>query len=324
MRRKIKKGISLVLSMGLVVISFGFSSVAQTETYFITEAYEYPMTQDSVEWQSLETPEERKEAFSVPDEIINRMSTEALMETVLTNPYFADIWAFDSIETGIEVVSSYVDGLAELIVREDFADVVNLISTDVSPLGISDSIDDEIMVLKKELMQNVYEVTRATENGIQPLYSSSTVKTPKNSSVSVWVGLTYTDHGITQTAAKTKQTTLLKNYPSATIVRNISSATAAYNCHSYAWYSTSTSNNYWMDNPSVYMTDGSYSSTTAKAGTKVYWRTSSGSPVHSGIVYSAASNGKVAVVTSKWGAYGLIRHNVDDSPYSASSISAWK
>ncbi|NCE63148.1 hypothetical protein D1159_00785 [Pseudoflavonifractor sp. 524-17] len=39
----------------------------------------------------------------------------------------------------------------------------------------------------------------------------------------------------------------------------LSRATPSYNCHSYAWYSQSISNNYWINDPKPYMNDGSYS-----------------------------------------------------------------
>ena len=66
-------------------------------------------------------------------------------------------------------------------------------------------------------------------------------------------------------------------------------ATTNYNCHSYAWYSTSSSNTYWMNDPSAYMTDGSYTKRTGNItvnsiGDRIYYSTSGSE--HSGKVYA--------------------------------------
>lgn len=119
-------------------------------------------------------------------------------------------------------------------------------------------------------------------------------------------------------------------FPYAT---RISTATGIYNCHSYAWYSRSTSNPYWMDDPSAYYTDGSYVEVnTPKSGDIICYFDDNGTPndfsddinIHSGIVLSYDSsispNGvcgtsNQVVVRSKWGACGLYEHNGDYCPY---------
>ncbi|MDR0267294.1 SMI1/KNR4 family protein [Paenibacillus sp.] len=107
----------------------------------------------------------------------------------------------------------------------------------------------------------------------------------------------------------------------------VSTSTSNYNCHSYAWYSDSTSNTYWMNDPSRYMTDGSYSSFTnlinAGSGTRVYYDNGE----HSGIVYEAggplASTKKLKVI-SKWGMAPLMKHRAEYSPYASDNLTMWK
>jgi hypothetical protein len=110
-------------------------------------------------------------------------------------------------------------------------------------------------------------------------------------------------------------------YPNATKLRE---PTTNYNCHSYAWYSQSSSNIYWMDNPNAYMTDGSYSYTSNPVANNKVWYNSGG---HSGIIYSRASGpigpnayGTITE-TSKWGAWGLYRHGAMYCPYYSSGLS---
>lgn len=119
-------------------------------------------------------------------------------------------------------------------------------------------------------------------------------------------------------------------YPEVIKLRN---ATKKYNCHSYAWYSTSENNVYWMDDPTAYYTDFSYDEvTTPRSGDIICYFDDYGSPsyfyddnnLHSGIVISynpsIESNNicgiaNKVVVESKWGEYGLYRHNGDCCPY---------
>lgn len=111
------------------------------------------------------------------------------------------------------------------------------------------------------------------------------------------------------------------NYPSST---RLATSTSKYNCHSYAWYLQSTSNSYWMDNPSAYWSDGSYTSGTKAVGSKITY-TQSNSVTHSGIVstlYSGASLINfvdLVDVTSKWGEMGLYKHKGNSCPYWSTS-----
>lgn len=102
-------------------------------------------------------------------------------------------------------------------------------------------------------------------------------------------------------------------YPNATLLR---SATWKYNCHSYAWYSTSTSNTWWINYPDAYMADGSYTQVgdyPTASGQKMYYPIDGNE--HSAIVTTPSSNFYSIRVTSKWGAYGLYNHTADHCPY---------
>lgn len=80
----------------------------------------------------------------------------------------------------------------------------------------------------------------------------------------------------------------------------IAVGSCVFNCHSYAWYSQSTSNPYWIPDPSIYMTDGSYTkyfSGTASSsaidlqlGDRLYY-----TGLHSAIVTSSASGAPLGI-----------------------------
>jgi hypothetical protein len=96
----------------------------------------------------------------------------------------------------------------------------------------------------------------------------------------------------------------------------VSSSSKLYNCHSYAWYSKDiATNNVCMSDPSPYWIDGSYRES------KI--------PVQNGIVFYASDsvekNHSALLVgdpsgtgyESKWGPMPLMRHSLDDCPYSS-------
>ena len=106
------------------------------------------------------------------------------------------------------------------------------------------------------------------------------------------------------------------DFPDVTI---ISAATTTYNCHGYAWSVADGGETVWMgceSNPtSINWTDGSYMSTTSTYGTKISYLSDN---------HSAVRTGTPNVFISKWGYGPLVRHQKDDCPYDASSLSYYK
>lgn len=91
--------------------------------YAIDEPYAYPVDTQSEEWDAL-TPRERREVFSIPQEIIDDMTTQALLISVLNNPFLSDAWAYSTGEQMVEVAVGLngahgIDGVAELMERDD-------------------------------------------------------------------------------------------------------------------------------------------------------------------------------------------------------------
>ncbi len=106
------------------------------------------------------------------------------------------------------------------------------------------------------------------------------------------------------------------------------SATAAYNCHSYAWYRQSDDNTIWLDSPEVYYSDADKSyreldSTESPVVGDIIVYMNGNNPAHSGIitgyVSGATTDGRgganMYVVESKWSHAGLYRHNGNECPY---------
>lgn len=82
-------------------------------------AYDYPIKPGTDEWRAFGSHEEMLKACQIPEELLHRMSTTALAETVLNYPLNIDWWAYDTPEIGIERVREQFNGLSELLSRND-------------------------------------------------------------------------------------------------------------------------------------------------------------------------------------------------------------
>lgn len=90
-----------------------------TIEYEIVEAYKYPIVPDTEEWKNLGSMPEKIEATYVDPQILSKMSTPALVETVVTYPLFGCVNAYDTLDAGIKEVSEYFKGIDELYSRDD-------------------------------------------------------------------------------------------------------------------------------------------------------------------------------------------------------------
>ncbi len=84
-----------------------------------TDSYHYPITPESPEWATFDTHDEMVEACTIPQEILDDISTKDLAELVLEYPLSIDCMAFSNEELGIEIVEGNFNGLKELLRRDD-------------------------------------------------------------------------------------------------------------------------------------------------------------------------------------------------------------
>ena len=146
----------------------------------------------------------------------------------------------------------------------------------------------------------------ATPDDIRINDTTTTIYTPNGTAITAWV---YTELSAAQITANNNY--VATNYPNAT---RETDASRKYNCHSYAWYNQSTSNNAWIDSPGddQFWLDGSYSlsSNTSAANRKVRY----GADDHSAIAVNAIR------FRSKWGQLPRMFHTYSYSPYNSSSL----
>lgn len=349
-----KKITILMLVLTFVTsISFNLYS-AGAEDISSQKSKEYVITPISPEWKNFKSVD-LKNMLNISVEEAQQMDTATLLDFVLKYPFLGDIYAFNNPLKAIDFIAEQFNGLDVLLKREDLKEelIKSYINSSDKIITQKDSkeIDTEERYMQKyresflsyPTIYNKLSKTEkdtitsiskkvATRINTYPLFNEpgtqspdaitygpgdiiriGTVFTPLLSMVEV-----YELEDMSSGDKNVMDNYMDSRYPNATRLR---SATFKYNCHSYAWNSTSTSNKWWMDDPSAYMTDGSYSKTTAAGGWKIFY-TAPGNE-HSGIISSV--NGNTVLVTSKWGAYGLYRHEDWDCPYLSPYLNTyWK
>lgn len=298
------------------------------------KAYDYPILPNTVGWKSLSTFKEKIDACQVSNSILEKMSTEDVIETALSYPLLPCIFVYgDNVEEGFNSVYKFCNPLQELTQREDATTLlVNRYLTSINNRydNSFENIYIEVFlshpIFQSKLSENDISILKSITKNDSSIHLNSFeiqrdysyyVQTPNGTNVVAF----YFDNDWTsaqKTAINNEMQTL---FPNAIRERT---ATKFYNCHAYAWYSTSSTIHCWINNPSAYMTDGSYTKiSSAAVNRKVYYDNNDDPDLtgnnHSGIITSVS--GGVTTVTSKWGQAGLYKHNIYDSPYSGDRTS---
>ena len=114
----------LLTFMMPAVLCAGCASKKDEKAKQINTPYVYPIQPGTEEWAKLDSLDAKIAACKVDPELMNSMTTEALLETVLDYPLLPNIYAFSSAEIGIGSVSGYFEGLQMLHDREDAAECI--------------------------------------------------------------------------------------------------------------------------------------------------------------------------------------------------------
>ncbi len=107
-----------VIAVAVTAVCF-LTDPKPQEEYTIQESYSYPVVPGTEEWSELSTLQEKIDACHVDPALMQSMTTEALIDTVLNYPLLLNILAYDSLEMGIGSVSNYFDGIDILAQRSD-------------------------------------------------------------------------------------------------------------------------------------------------------------------------------------------------------------
>ncbi len=114
----------LILFIGGGLLIGSYLSNFQKPVYTITEPYQYPVTpENKAEWKKLTTIMEKKEVCQIPKSIVQNMTIEALVATVLAYPIFPPEELFTN---RAQALNGYLDfnGFIELFSRKDAAPIL--------------------------------------------------------------------------------------------------------------------------------------------------------------------------------------------------------
>ncbi len=283
----------------------------------------------------------------IPEEVLNEMTDEELVQAIASYPYLVDIYLYgDSVEDGIAVARGYFSALDELLSRQTAAvafidygiDLANGYYTTYSAVRCNNSrglfVANALLDLMLTLNDDI-EVQTVLDGSLD---GSQCAITTRSSGTATAITRVET-HTAAQHAAADQQ--MVDTY----YVTLVSPGTCIYNCHSYAWYDQSTSNPYWIDDPTPYMYNSVYTrvysgglgmpSHTANirsvdiifygdytdSNTSLTW--------HSAILLSNTNTGEPIanqMCISKWGEFGVFEHKMSNVPYEydRTHISAWR
>lgn len=338
-------------SLGFVaILSITVLFVCSQKTVVASDTeYDYPIKPGTSEWAQYNHAE-RIELLNIDQDSLDALSTEELVDVVLRYPHFSDMYYYGNYQTGFEVMSSHFNGLQELLNREDAGEyLLQRYQTTPSPTNIEEQVslaNLEAILAQPEVRETFtndkLEKLETTQNNNQQknrintsfysnVYDKCLIEQTKNNTQDRSTSTVYTPNGtavpvlrrgeeLTSDEKAYMAQQVREAFPSASI---LGPATTNYNCHSYAWFSQSTSNPYWMDFPYYYWQDGSYyqngsiNVSTPPINTRTVYHWPTLQSAHSAIAMYSSGNRYV----SKWGDTPLVRHSAYDNPYYYSGVS---
>lgn len=114
-----KKYVFLVFVVIVAGLNIALIAFPKSITYSISTPYKYMVTPGSGEWERFSSRQEKVESCNIPDKILNEMTTEALVETVLNYPLLADYISYDDHSIYSDIMESEFNGYRELLQRKD-------------------------------------------------------------------------------------------------------------------------------------------------------------------------------------------------------------
>lgn len=100
----------IVISLVILLINL---STAQSRTW------DYPVKPGTPEWAAFTTGQQMVDACQIPQEILEILTTQELVQICLDYPLFLNYRAFNDERVGIEILIENFNGLQELLKRED-------------------------------------------------------------------------------------------------------------------------------------------------------------------------------------------------------------
>lgn len=85
--------------------------------------YRYSISPRTKEWNSYKNANDRKVVLQIPEDVLQNVSTQELLDICLEYPYLVDIMCYNSIQEGFNAVLKDFNGFRELIKRDNIANL---------------------------------------------------------------------------------------------------------------------------------------------------------------------------------------------------------
>jgi len=111
--------------INLTLLACLLFALLPTNAQKIEDAYDYSDFKVKAKtWKPLTSYEEKLNDCQIPNILLTSMSTEGMVETCLTFPFYIDIFAFDDIQDGFQKITSRFNGFEELYKRKDAGTII--------------------------------------------------------------------------------------------------------------------------------------------------------------------------------------------------------
>jgi hypothetical protein len=103
----------------------------------IRNEYDFPVKPGMAEWKNFKTHSEQVASLQIPENILRKMETCALVKTCLKYPLFIKITAYNNWQEGIEIIINEFNGLRELLKRNDAGTILLTHLRELNPLDFT-------------------------------------------------------------------------------------------------------------------------------------------------------------------------------------------
>ena len=311
-------------ALGIIVSALLMSTLLSGSTYGFwqsksVERYRYVLNASSDDWFNY-TVLEKNEMLQIPQEILSKLSDIQLLYAIADYPYFGDAYAYGIDKNGLDTFAKYCSAFREFLARESFLDSLNSYGIGIAEKYASDSCDP-LNNLRAQLIMDLISFYNSSSESLRD--TTIYVYTPNGTPVPALIRDEihegeYYHYPLDQY--------YLTRYNIAYLTDSaLSWGTCKYNCHAYAWSYPSPACPYWIDYPSNYMSDGSYSQVFSGAPSSylyaysvnvndiIYYPNGSHSARLIGNPYGGQQLANIQA-KSKWGEAGLFSHAVGEVP----------
>lgn len=125
-----KKILGIVFAVLLLCLSSEVPVYAEemmdivSEEYPIEQIYQFPLTSKDEEWKNLKTTDEMVAAYQIPEKILKRMNTKALVQTVLSDTFLTQFAAYNSSLDAMRIHEEIFNIYPEMESRSDYYEVL--------------------------------------------------------------------------------------------------------------------------------------------------------------------------------------------------------